>query len=126
MSALAALEILIVDDHEAMRAVLERSLRRAGAEHVRTATDGQSALTLLAEQPAALILADQRMPGMDGLAFIAAVRSDAALASARILMITGAADTETAAAARAAGADAVLVKPIAPSALLEAIAALYA
>ncbi|MBC7768161.1 MAG: response regulator, partial [Phycisphaerales bacterium] len=67
------------------------------------------------------VLADQRMPGMDGLAFIRAVRADEDLRGARIVMISGAMSDEHAAAARAAGADAVLVKPVSPRALLETI-----
>ncbi|MEZ6022805.1 MAG: response regulator [Hyphomonadaceae bacterium] len=126
MAAIAGLDILIVDDHEAMRAILERSLSRAGAQKIRQAAAGPQALELLAERPADLILADHRMPGMDGHAFIAAVRADDALSHARILMITGSSEACVAAAARAAGADAVLVKPVAPSALMGAIAALYA
>lgn len=121
MSAIATLRILIADDHEAMRAVLERALRRAGAEDVRTAADGVDAMAQLLKTPADLVLADHNMPGMTGLAFLAAVRTMPAMKHARLVMITGATDPAVAEAARAEGADAVLVKPIAPSALLKAI-----
>jgi CheY-like chemotaxis protein len=121
MSAIATLRILIADDHEPMRAVLERALRRAGAENVRTAADGVDAMAQLLETPADLVLADHSMPGMTGLAFIAAVRTMPAMKHARLMMITGSTDPALADAARAEGADAVLVKPIAPSALLKAI-----
>jgi len=119
--SLAALDVLVVDDHEAMRELLTRALTRAGVAQVRAAADGAAALALLRERPAQVILADRRMPGMDGLELIAAVRADAALAGARIILLTGAAGTED--AARAAGADAVLVKPAPPSAVLQTIEA---
>lgn len=123
MTGFAALDVLIVDDHPAMRALLRKVLERAGAASVRDAAGGAEGLALLAQQAAQLILVDQTMPGMDGVAFVEQVRAQGA--AARIMMITGRGDARTAETARAAGADAVLVKPIAPSDLLAAIAALY-
>jgi two-component system chemotaxis response regulator CheY len=115
-----------VDDHEAMRAVLARALSAAGVARVRATADAAEALALLRERRANLILTDQTLPGMDGLAFIAAVRADAALAGARIVMISGHADAVHAEAARSAGADAVLEKPVSPRALMAAIGVLLA
>jgi DNA-binding response OmpR family regulator len=120
----ADLDVLIVDDHEAMRAVLMRGLVAAGVGCVRAAADGEAALALLRERPAGVIVVDRHMPGMDGLAFVAAVRGETALADARILMLSGASDASHAEAAQAAGADAVLMKPVTPRELLSAIAAL--
>lgn len=124
MAAIAALDILIVDDHAGMRALLSTVLARAGAERVRQAASGAEALALLEERPAALILADQMMPEMDGIAFTEQVRAEGS--DARIIMITGRAEPRYAEAAAAAGANAVLVKPISPRALIEAIEALFA
>jgi two-component system chemotaxis response regulator CheY len=118
---LSELDVLIVDDHEAMRVMLTRVLVRAGVQMVRTATNGLDALSLMSERPAALVLADQRMPGMDGLTFAAAVRSDDQLRGARIIMISGATDDAYVGRAHAVGADAVLTKPVSPRALLETI-----
>jgi two-component system chemotaxis response regulator CheY len=122
---LADLDVLIVDDHEAMRTLLVRALSAAGAARVRPAASGAEALALLRERPANLILADQNMPGMDGLAFVAAVRSEARYGDPRIVMISGHTDTRHADAARAAGVNAVLVKPVSPRALLQAIEELF-
>ena len=74
---------------------------------------------LAAERPADLVIADLMMPGMDGLAFVAALRADARLAHARIVMITGYANVAD--EARTAGADVVLLKPITPAELLAAV-----
>jgi two-component system, chemotaxis family, chemotaxis protein CheY len=120
------LDVLIVDDQEAMRTLLTRVLQKAAAVRVRAAANGADGISLLSQSPATLVLVDQNMPGMAGLAFIAAVRGDPALGSPRIIMISGHAGLEQAKAARAAGADAVLVKPVAPSELLGAINALFA
>jgi two-component system, chemotaxis family, chemotaxis protein CheY len=117
MADMAALDILIVDDDAPMRAVIERSLRAAGAGRLRTAESGPQALALLAQKPADLIITDQQMPEMPGLDFIAAVRADAKTAHARVLMITGYAEV----AASAPGVDAVLMKPIEAGAFAAAL-----
>lgn len=123
---LADLDVLVVDDHEAMRVLLTRVLSRAGVTRIRNASGGEQALIALAERPANLILADQNMPGMGGLAFVRAVRADPVLAIARVLMVTGAASKDHADAARAAGADKLLVKPVTARDLLAAIEELFA
>lgn len=124
MPAIATLEVLIVDDHAGMRALLGTVLKRAGAELVREASGGAEALALLAERPAALILVDHTMPGMDGATFTREARANGS--EARIVMITGHADPRYAEAAKAAGADSLLVKPVSPRALIGAIEALFA
>lgn len=122
----ADLDVLIVDDHEAMRTLLARVLAKLGVERIRTAESSDVALSALAELPATLILADRNMPGMDGLAFVAAVRADPAQGGPKIIIVSGDAGVEHTAAARAAGADAVLVKPVLLSDLAAAINALFA
>jgi CheY-like chemotaxis protein len=117
MPDLTALDVLVVDDHEAMRTLLRKVLERAGVGSVREAAGGAEALEALQEQPAHLILVDQNMPGMGGADFVARVRASGA--SARIVMITG-----DARAVAPDGADAVLVKPISPRDLIAALNAL--
>lgn len=119
MTAFAALDILIVDDHETMRTMLARAMKAAGAEHVRTAENGWQALALLASQRADLILSDHNMPDMDGLDLVRALRRDPRHAKAHIIMLTG--QDALREPGRAAGADAVLIKPVAPRELLETI-----
>jgi two-component system chemotaxis response regulator CheY len=122
----ADLDVLIVDDHEGMRVLLARVLVRAGVQRVRQTANGAEALAALAERPASLVLADRNMPGMNGLAFVGALRANTALNHARIIMISGDVSDEHRKAARAAGVDAVLEKPISPRDLLSAIEALFA
>jgi len=126
MTDVSELDVLIVDDHEVMRALLTRALSVAGVTHIRTAPNAAEALTQLRERPAHLVLADQNMPGMTGLEFIAAVRADATCGAPRIVMISGQVGKAHAEAARAAGADAVLPKPVSPRDLLQTIATLFA
>jgi len=80
------LSLLVVDDEERILSALRRSLRREGYE-ILTVGSGAAALALLDERSVDGILSDQKMPGMSGMALLAA----AALkrpAAARML-ITG-------------------------------------
>ena len=72
--------ILIVDDDPRIRTSLSEALRDEATE-VRTAESGEDALSRLGEAAADLVLADLRMPGMDGIELLRVLRSDEALAS---------------------------------------------
>lgn len=64
--------ILVVDDEEPMRHMLELLLRREGFE-VFTAPSGEAALDLLERERVDVLLSDVRMPGMGGLDLVEAV-----------------------------------------------------
>lgn len=72
-----ASRVLIVDDVPLNRDVVGELLRAEGCE-VTTAGSGQQALDILETRHFDLILMDIRMPGMDGLATTAAIRSSRA------------------------------------------------
>ena len=61
--------LLIIDDEENLRHLLQTLLSKEGYE-VRLAADGREGLTLLQEQDFDIILCDLRMPGMDGIEFL--------------------------------------------------------
>ena len=65
--------ILVVDDEAKMRRLLELALRNLGHE-VGQADDGESALAALADSAFDLVITDLRMPRMDGLAMLRALR----------------------------------------------------
>lgn len=106
--------------------LLARVLAKKGVERVRTAENGARALDLLRERAANLVLADNQMPGMSGLEFIVAIRGDPAFGVPKIIIVSGNDNGAFAAQAKAAGADAVLVKPVLLADLLTAINALFA
>lgn len=118
-----ALTVLIVDDHAPMRELLRAVLERAGAQ-VREAIGGADALALYGAAPADLVIADQNMPGMRGIALVAALRAQAP--AVRLILLSGEKNAALAAEARTAGADAVMVKPVSPRALMETVNALLA
>jgi two-component system response regulator PilR (NtrC family) len=65
--------ILVVDDEEKMQHLLSVMLMRQGYR-VDRAGDGEKALALVRENPYDLVISDIRMPNMDGLALLAAIR----------------------------------------------------
>jgi thioredoxin reductase (NADPH) len=109
--------ILAVDDDPAVAAAIARDLRTrySGSYRVLSATSGPDALALLArlalrDQPVALIVADQRMPGMTGIEMLGQARSHAA--TAKFVLLTAYADTEVAIKAiNDIGLDHYLLKP---------------
>jgi two-component system response regulator AtoC len=101
--------ILVVDDHAAIRRTLERHLTRQG-HGVATAGTAEEALAQLSDFSPALVIADIRMPGMDGIELLRRVRSLAD--DIDVLMITAHEDMATAVTAMKAGAYDYLVKPL--------------
>ena len=94
------------DDHTAE---LARLLLEAEGFTVVRATSGEEALLLAPQQPLALITLDIRLPGMDGWEFLARIREDALLARVPVVLVSGLVDKSL---ALAAGASAILQKPI--------------
>ena len=117
--------ILIAEDEEPLRNLVRRALADAGHE-VAAAADGAEAFDLItrAKPPFDLLLADIKMPVMDGIALaLAAARDDPRLI---ILLMTGYADQRE----RAHGLDAlihdVITKPFTVAEIRAAIAAALA
>jgi two-component system response regulator MprA len=65
--------ILVVDDDPALRDVITDFLTEEGYE-VATASDGESALSLIADEPPDLVISDVMMPRRDGLAVLLTLR----------------------------------------------------
>jgi two-component system, chemotaxis family, chemotaxis protein CheY len=114
------MHVLVVDDDARMRQVLARLLRTVGFDRVDEASDGQEALTLLAESHPDLILTDNQMPRMDGITFTRQLR--AAGDQTPIMMLSGHGDSHQVIIAIRAGVNNYLPKPINAEILFEKIA----
>jgi signal transduction histidine kinase/DNA-binding NarL/FixJ family response regulator len=117
-AAPTGLHLLLADDNE-INALLGRALLENLGHRATVVADGAAAVAAVAEardrgRPFAGVLMDLHMPGMDGFAAIRALRLAEAGDDHRLGIVALTADGTAAAAmrARAAGADAVLVKPI--------------
>jgi two-component system chemotaxis sensor kinase CheA len=79
--------ILVVDDALTIRELQRSILERAGFD-VRVATDGNHALSNLAEEPTDLVLTDIEMPNMDGFELTEAIRAHPTLANIPVLILS--------------------------------------
>jgi two-component system, sensor histidine kinase and response regulator len=117
------LRVLVVDDVEAMRLINTALLGQLGIKQVRDAADGRAALHLLERETFDLVLSDWRMPGMDGMELLQALRSSELLRTLPFVLVSAETDPEALAPALAAGAQGLLVKPYGAPALADAIRA---
>jgi len=91
---LAAIRVLVIDDHATMRKIIRRLLSQAGIVNVDEAGDGQAALDHLRDPKKHnpdLILCDLHMEPMDGMEFCNTVRRDKSLHDRMppIIVLTG-------------------------------------
>jgi two-component system chemotaxis response regulator CheY len=110
--------VLVIDDASLVRRYYREALERAGFE-VDEALNGLEALEKLLTAPADLLIVDVNMPQMDGFTFLKILRrQEALIASIPAVVISTEAKLEDQDAARAAGANFYLVKPVAPEQLV--------
>ncbi len=104
----SSVSILIVDDEEMMRNLLEKILAREGYQ-VTTAEDGLAALELVREHPFDLVISDMKMPRMNGFELLKAIKKDHAQTG--VIIMTAYGDTYTVKDALLLGADEYITKP---------------
>jgi DNA-binding NtrC family response regulator len=101
--------VLVVDDEETILRSLGRILTQAGCD-VRTAKDGDSALTAIGQETLDVVLLDLRLPGgKDGLEILREIKTVSP--QVEVILMTGYATVDDAVAAVKAGAYDFLTKP---------------
>jgi CheY-like chemotaxis protein/signal transduction histidine kinase len=122
---LQGMRALIVDDNYTNRTVLFHQLSSWGMK-IHTAKDAHQALEMLSsaveeDRSYEVVLLDWQMPEMDGFELAQAIRSNAALAGVRLVLLTSIGQRGDSKRAREVGIDAYLTKPVRPSALFECL-----
>ena len=121
-----SLQVLVVDDDAETRRLISVLLQRIGLQCI-LVKDGLTALTLLNEGlvPAVIIL-DLLMPEMDGFEVLSKVRSNPALNTVPVLILSAKADPETIRRGLSSGADAYVTKPYIAHSLVDRMRVLIA
>ncbi len=112
------MNILIVDDEEMQRTMLQGFLEKQGYR-IFTAADGTRALRVFMEQPIELVLLDHRMPDMNGDELLKKIKE--INPTIRAIMITAYGAVDTAVRVMRLGADDFLEKPVDLEELLDKI-----
>ena len=116
-------EIVIVDDHEAVRDALLGMVQEAGYEAV-AFSNATAALVRIGEHRPALVLLDMMMPDVDGADFLVRLSSSRDAATVPVIVVSAIGHLLTGlrqADVRAAGVAEVLAKPVTYMRLIDAV-----
>ena len=105
--------VLVVEDSSTIASVVKYFLELEGFEVV-VAKDGNSGLEAARRGQPHVIVTDYNMPGMDGMAMVRALRSEAATSGIAVLMLTSEDSIEKETQALEAGVDDYILKPVEP------------
>jgi DNA-binding NtrC family response regulator len=103
------MRIMLVDDEEGFLSTTRNVLERKGI-NTATATSGSEALEKLTQENIDVVILDVKMPGMDGVSALKAIKSR--YPSIEVIMLTGHGTVESALDGLRAGASDYLTKPV--------------
>lgn len=110
--SLAGIRVLLVDDEELIRRPISRFLKRSGAE-IREAEDGEAALACVHEgYDPHVILADLRMPRLDGAQFYLLLQHQRPVLAERVIFLSGDITQLAARGLAEVPRERILVKPV--------------
>jgi CheY-like chemotaxis protein len=112
--SLDSLRVLIADDNQHMRTLLRSLLQALGVKYVHESIDGGAAFLAMRDFKPDFVLSDLTMQPMDGIEFTRLVRrrQDSPNPNVPIIMVTGHTERSLVEAARDAGVNEFLAKPI--------------
>ena len=113
------IRILIVDDFSTMRRIIRNILKQLGFENVEDSENGADAYEKLDGEKYDFVITDWNMPVMDGLGLLKKIRTDPAMKTLPVLMVTAEAEKDKVVAAIQAGVNNYIVKPFTAEVLKE-------
>ena len=111
------MKILLIDDDPDIRKIAKFALEVIGKHTVVMAMTALDGIALAASERPEVILLDMMMPGMDGVAAIAELRRDPALAPIPVIFMTASVHRFESNSYKDLGAAGVINKPFEPTAL---------
>ncbi len=114
---LKEIRVLVVDDMESIRNVINSCLRELGVEHTVQANNGEAAWRVLNETRIDMIVCDWDMPQITGIEFLRMVRDAEEHKHIPFLMLTAEAEKDRVRSAIQAGVNDYLTKPFQPKEL---------
>jgi two-component system, chemotaxis family, chemotaxis protein CheY len=120
------LNVLLIEDDQAMRALVRDMLFAFGIQNIATATDGSRAYAELRHFPADFVITDWAMEPLDGIEFTKMVRTaaDSPNPFVPIIMLTAHSQRQRILHARDSGVTEFLAKPMTANALYSRIASI--
>ena len=100
--------VMVVDDEETVRSLLQRTLEEAGYD-VDTAANGEEALDRMSQLSIGVVFLDVKMPGMSGMEVLAKLTAD--WPDTCVIMATAVGDAQTVVEAMKIGAYDYITKP---------------
>ena len=115
--------LLVVDDHRTMIQIVQGLLTQIGFADIDTAADGVGALEKMKTKRYDLIISDWNMPNMDGLEFLKRTRAseNPQVKTVPFILVTAESKPENIIAAKQAGVNNYIVKPLALATLKQKI-----
>lgn len=114
-------KVLIIDDNEQDRKIMQRYLKRSGYEDVLMAGSGEEGVGKAESEKPDLIVIDTLLPGINGFETCKQIRERLSPDAAKIIVMTGSVDAVDAVKAKRSGADDYCVKTSDAAPLLEAV-----
>jgi DNA-binding NtrC family response regulator len=115
-------KILVIDDEDIVRLSCSRTLAPQGYE-LKMARNGHEGLKMLEEEPFDLVLTDLKMPGIDGIEVLAAIKEK--WPGTDVVIVTGYQTVETAVRAIKLGAFDYIEKPFTPDSLSATVSKVF-
>lgn len=106
------MNVLIVDDIEAMLRVLRNLLKQLNFRNIDQAANGSEALAKLRAGDFGLVISDWQMEPMTGIDLIREMRADKKLKNLPFVMVTAETQKDRLAVAKEAGVDTTIIKPL--------------